>query len=752
MKDKNRAREEVIKELQHLHQRITELEALETEYRLADALQERYKNLQMLFDSLDDCLFVLDMEGCILSVNNVVLRRLGYSEAELLGENMLKVHPPDRQDEVAAIISDMVADKANSCPVPLMTKDGIQIPVETKVTRGRWDNQDVFFGVSRDISERTQVEHALKNSEGRFRDLYENAPNAYFSVGTDGLIHNANKRAEELLGYSVQELVGRPVFALYTDTPQGKGKASKTFEKFLAGGTVTDEELQMQKKDGTPVWVSLTVNTVRNGTGHIIESRSMVVDITKRKRAEKELEKSKKRFQHIFHLAPLPILEEDLSEIKSAIDGIKAQGVRDFRQYLDSHPEFLQKAAHMIKVLDVNEATLKLFGAHSKEELLGSLDKIFVPESYSVFKELLIAMNEGKTHFESEGINQTLQGKRLDIFLTIESPAEKAEFNQMLVGIIDITKRKRAEEALKQSEGKYRMLFEGAKDGIYITSREGILVDANQSLLDLFGYTSEDLEGLDINRTYLDSASRLRFQKAIEKNGSVRDYEIKLRKKDGTEIDCLISATLRRDSGRKIIGYQGIIHDITDYKRTEEELAYLATHDALTGLPNRMLFSDRLTLALVQAQRHEQKLAVMLLDLDYFKDINDTLGHNEGDHLLREVSNRLVGILRKSDTIARMGGDEFLLLLQEIAEERYAINIARKLVNAFRKPFVMNDHELHITTSVGIAIYPEDGEEIDTLLGNADIAMYHAKQKGRNTYQRYTLAMKDKDRRITGIT
>jgi diguanylate cyclase (GGDEF)-like protein/PAS domain S-box-containing protein len=296
------------------------------------------------------------------------------------------------------------------------------------------------------------------------------------------------------------------------------------------------------------------------------------------------------------------------------------------------------------------------------------------------------------------------------------------------------------------------MLFEGAKDGIYITSREGILVDANQSLLDLFGYTSEDLEGLDINRTYLDSASRLRFQKAIEKNGSVRDYEIKLRKKDGTEIDCLISATLRRDSGRKIIGYQGIIHDITDYKRTEEELAYLATHDALTGLPNRMLFSDRLTLALVQAQRHEQKLAVMLLDLDYFKDINDTLGHNEGDHLLREVSNRLVGILRKSDTIARMGGDEFLLLLQEIAEERYAINIARKLVNAFRKPFVMNDHELHITTSVGIAIYPEDGEEIDTLLGNADIAMYHAKQKGRNTYQRYTLAMKDKDRRITGIT
>ena len=742
MKEKNRSKQEIITEFQQLRQRVTELGSLENEHTVADALQERYENFRMLFDSLEDCLFVLDITGCIVSVNRVVLRRLGYSEAELLGENVLKVHPPDRQKEMAAIVADILAGKANECPVPLMTKDGIQIPVETKVTTGRWGNQDVFFGVSRDISERTQVEHALKESEKRFRDLYENAPNAYFSVGTDGLIRNANNRAEGLLGYSVRELVGRPVRKLYADTPQGKGKASKIFEKFLAGGTITDEELQMQKKDGTPVWVSLTVNTVRNGTGKITESRSMVVDITKRKRAEDDLEKSKKRFQHIFQTAPVSIWEEDLSEIKLAIDEIKAQGVRDFRRYLNNHPAFLQKAAKMIKVLDVNEASLELFGAQSKQELLGALDKIFVPESYPVFKELLIAMAEGKTHFESEGINQTLQGKRLDILLTIASPTEKAEYNQMLVGIIDITERKQAEEALSHSEEKYRAIFEGAKDAIYISTREGILLDANQSLLDLLGYTSEELEGFDINRTYSDPTSRLRFQKEIEKKGSARDYEMKLRKKDGTEIDCLISATVRKDKGGNIIGYQGIIHDITDIKQTEEELAYMATHDALTGLPNRLLFNDRLTLALAQAQRHQQKLAVMLLDLDHFKDINDTLGHNKGDQLLCEVSNRLIGLLRKTDTIARMGGDEFLLLLQEIAEERYAINIARKLVNAFRKPFCIADHELHITTSVGIAIYPEDGEDIVTLLGNADISMYHVKQKGRNAYQRYTLTMK----------
>ncbi|MFQ6066197.1 MAG: diguanylate cyclase domain-containing protein [bacterium] len=178
-------------------------------------------------------------------------------------------------------------------------------------------------------------------------------------------------------------------------------------------------------------------------------------------------------------------------------------------------------------------------------------------------------------------------------------------------------------------------------------------------------------------------------------------------------------------------------------KKTEETIRHMAYHDSLTGLPNRALFNDRLTLAMAHAQRNCQKLAVMLLDLDYFKEINDTLGHTVGDELLQSVGNRLKSILRKSDTIARFGGDEFLLLLPEIAGVDDATKIAQKILEALRQQFVLDDgHKLRITTSIGIAIYPNEGEDTDTLMKNADIAMYRAKEQGRNNYHCYTPSLK----------
>ena len=180
-----------------------------------------------------------------------------------------------------------------------------------------------------------------------------------------------------------------------------------------------------------------------------------------------------------------------------------------------------------------------------------------------------------------------------------------------------------------------------------------------------------------------------------------------------------------------------VARDITERKRAERQLAYIATHDALTGLPNRVLFNDRLNLALAQAERHQQKLAVLLLDLDRFKDINDTLGHSIGDEFLRVAGKRLKALLRKSDTLARMGGDEFLFLVTEIAQSDNATEVARKILESFREPFAVEDQELRTTASIGVTIFPDDGADSDTLLKNADIAMYSAKQKGRNNYQRY---------------
>jgi diguanylate cyclase (GGDEF)-like protein len=183
--------------------------------------------------------------------------------------------------------------------------------------------------------------------------------------------------------------------------------------------------------------------------------------------------------------------------------------------------------------------------------------------------------------------------------------------------------------------------------------------------------------------------------------------------------------------------YEAAQYELEERKRAEAIVRQMAYHDDLTGLPNRALFNDRLGVALARARRSKQKLAVMLLDLDHFKDVNDTLGHAVGDQLLQAVGQRLSGLLRESDTVCRMGGDEFLLLLPDMQKSEYAGKAAERILEVIRKPFTLGEHRLPVTTSLGIAVYPDDGEDGDALVKNADLAMYVAKDKGRDRFQSY---------------
>src|SRR5512133_232492 len=224
----------------------------------------------------------------------------------------------------------------------------------------------------------------------------------------------------------------------------------------------------------------------------------------------------------------------------------------------------------------------------------------------------------------------------------------------------------------------------------------------------------------------------------------------KIVQKDGK---CLFPAEIRRngdtlyydgslsgilDKQHKLVGFVLTLNDITERRRYEDTIHHLAYHDVLTGLPNRALLNDRLGQALVSANRNAASGALIMLDLDRFKDVNDTLGHSMGDLLLKAVGERLKELLRKSDTVSRMGGDEFVLLLPTIDSSESATGIAAKIVAAFSEPFVCNGHILNVTTSIGIADFPDDGEDAETLLKNADIALYRVKGQGRNGYQRYT--------------
>jgi diguanylate cyclase (GGDEF)-like protein/PAS domain S-box-containing protein len=260
----------------------------------------------------------------------------------------------------------------------------------------------------------------------------------------------------------------------------------------------------------------------------------------------------------------------------------------------------------------------------------------------------------------------------------------------------------------------------------------------NESV-NIFGFSPEEVINKTTDLLYLD--------RRVDKNRPTEIYDSI--NKIGFHIG---QATGRKRTGEtfpleimtvSLKGSEGVvvvIRDITERKQTEEKIRQMAYHDSLTGLPNRKLFSDRLNIAIVQAQRNQKKVGIAMLDLDHFKDVNDTLGHDIGDLTLKAMAERLHATLRKGDTIARFGGDEFVLILPDLETIEDAIQVVQKIVDSFCKPFLMDTHQLVVTTSIGIAVYPDDGTDDDILLRNADIAMYQAKQAGRARYQLYKKA------------
>jgi diguanylate cyclase (GGDEF)-like protein/PAS domain S-box-containing protein len=299
--------------------------------------------------------------------------------------------------------------------------------------------------------------------------------------------------------------------------------------------------------------------------------------------------------------------------------------------------------------------------------------------------------------------------------------------------------RQRAELAVRQAQEKYRELFENAAEGIFQALPEGTLVTANPALARMLGAESPAellAAGAALaGRFTVDPDRRREFLRLLAEEDGVQAFECALLRADQPPL--WIAATVRavRDGAGTLVRYEGTVQDISERKRSEEQIQFQAYHDALTGLPNRLLLQDRLSQALAYAQRRQGTLAVIFLDLDHFKLINDSLGHAAGDRLLREVGERLHGAVRAEDTVARVGGDEFLLLFPHLTNPRDAARMAEKVLATLADPFAIDDHELYVTASLGVALFPADGADPDVLLRNADAAMYWAKESGRNTFQ-----------------
>jgi diguanylate cyclase (GGDEF)-like protein/PAS domain S-box-containing protein len=361
-----------------------------------------------------------------------------------------------------------------------------------------------------------------------------------------------------------------------------------------------------------------------------------------------------------------------------------------------------------------------------------------------VAKPLQIAevVTRVRTHLELSTLRRKLATQNKELRQARDELEERVQLRTAAL-TAEIEERRRAELELQKSSEQIHDLYDHAPCGYHSLDKDGICVRVNDTQLNWLGYSRSELLGRRLIEFLTPQSARL-FDKAfplIKQRGWVRDIELRLVRRDGSTLPVLLSATAVRDSAGQFVMTRTTLYDLSERKQSEELIRHMAHHDPLTGLSNRTLFQQRLGQLITHARRRQESVATMFLDLDQFNQINDSFGHAVGDMVLREISSRLSACLRESDALARWGGDEFVVALATPDVHQTSRQVAEMMLAALSEPVFAEKHELHLSGSIGISLYPTDGLDVQTLLRAADTAMYHAKEKGRGTVEFFTPAL-----------
>ena len=414
-----------------------------TERKQAEEALRRQANL---LEQTHDAILVWELPGTIIYWNHGAEQLYGFSSQEAigrLGHELLGTEHPMPAEQFEAMIE---CHGTWTGQLTHIARDGHRIIVESRHALMREaDGRRLVLETNHDITERKQAEEALRERA----DLLDLTHDTIFVRGMDDVITYWNRGAQELYGWTSEEAVGQVSHRLMQTIFLAP---LEEINKQLLDTGRWEGELIHAKRDGSRVVVASRWALQRDEQGNPVAILETNNDMTERRRAEESVRESERRYRHIFQTVGVSLWEEDFSEVEAAIDDLKSQGVRNFREYLSAHPEFIRQATSMVKILDLNEVSLKLFGARSKDELLVSLHKVFLPETEEVFAGQLIAIAEGRSSFESETALQTLKGGKLAVLLTITLPPPPTKLNSVLVSITDITERKRAEEALSKAQ------------------------------------------------------------------------------------------------------------------------------------------------------------------------------------------------------------------------------------------------------------------------------------------------------------
>ncbi|HLN79892.1 MAG TPA: PAS domain S-box protein, partial [Thermoanaerobaculia bacterium] len=621
--------------------------------RAEDALKNSEARKSAVIEAAMDAIITIDAAGLVLEFNSAAERMFGHSRGAVIGRPMADVVIPPAARErhregmarYLATGKSMILGKA--LEMTAMRADGSDFPIELMVTRLPSDGPPVFTGYVHDVSERRLAENALRESEERFRVAAQISTDLVYEwdlVGGKFRYLHARVPSPHNLPVSREEWEKLM-------HPEDRERVLASVQRTIDTDQAFFEEYRVILGDGT-VRVRLGYGKVlRDRRGRALKWIGVSKDVTERRRTEIALKESEQKLRTLVANIPVVLFA------------------------IDSDGTFTHSEGKGLETLGLKPG-----------EVVGRP----VWEVYRKFPEVLEHVRRA---FSGDGHTATVRLGEVS-FETRYAPYRDHEGR--VAGVIgvatDVTEQQRADQALRASESRYRALFERNLAGVFRTTLDGEILDCNESFARIFGFSSPEevlqQPALDL---YLHPGDRTTFVARIRERHAVSNYEVFARRRDGTPVWVLENATLvdGPDGPRTLI--EGTVIDITERKRAEEQVRHLAFHDALTGLPNRLLFNDRLAVALAQANRGHLKLAVFYLDLDRFKVINDSLGHTVGDELLRRVGDRLRACMREEDTVARIGGDEFIILAPRVGSEQDATTVARKILAAIRLPFAVEE-------------------------------------------------------------
>ena len=558
-----------------------------------------------------------------------------------------------------------------------------------------------------DVTDRNRALVELRASRERLERMFRGSPLPIAISGIeDGAVIDVNDAWSRTYGYAREAILGRNFveLGLWIDAEARR----RMRDQLLANGAVRNLEARWRKSSGEIAEVLLSGDVIELDGAPVMLSAAL--DVTDRNSAERRLRESEARFAKIFHSSPVPVV------ISRLADGA---------------------------YVEVNDAWAKWFG-WSREEVVGKTSlELGIWTDRGDREEFVRMLQAGMGVHNMELRLRKRSGELADVLASADMLELGGEVCTVS-SLMDITDRKQAERALRESERRFRDFAEAAGEYVWELDVDGRYTYVSRRVEQVLGYAPDELLGRRPTELMPPGeAERVRdwLAQVMRSREPFRNLEHRLMSRSGSQVWQIVSGVPIVDGEGRFVGYRGTALDITERKQAESRIAELATRDPLTGLPNRLLLSDRLARGITAAHREGGLLAVMFVDLDHFKRINDTLGHDIGDQLLREVAKRIGGVLRKGDTLSRLGGDEFVVVLEGLKAAEDAGQVARKLIDALSQPYDIEGHTLNTAASAGIAIYPTDGTDATTLMRHADTAMYVAKSSGRKNYQFFSAEM-----------